>query len=45
MHCCSFAVAAVQSEVTESQGAESFDAEFEIPALQLAFFAADPNER
>jgi hypothetical protein len=45
VHYCSFVMAAVQSEETESWGTE-FDAEvFEIPALQLASFAAIPDER
>jgi hypothetical protein len=36
MHCCSFEVAAVQSEKIGSWGAESVTEEFEIPDLQLA---------
>jgi hypothetical protein len=38
MHCCSFEVAAVQSEVIGSWGAESVAEEFEIPDLQLALW-------
>jgi hypothetical protein len=39
MHCCSFEVAAVQSEKIGSWGAESVTEEFEIPDLQLALWA------
>jgi hypothetical protein len=39
MHCCSFVVAAVQSEEIESWGAESVAEEFEILDLQLALLA------
>jgi hypothetical protein len=45
VHCCSFEVAAVQSEEIGSWGAESVVEEFEIPNLQLALWAvhsADP---
>jgi hypothetical protein len=45
VHCCSFVVAAVQSEETESWDADSVAEEFEIPTLQLAFFAADPDKK
>jgi hypothetical protein len=45
VHCCSFAVAVVQSEETESWGAESDIEESGIPALQLASFIADPDEK
>jgi hypothetical protein len=39
MHCCSFEVAAVQSEKIRSWGAEFVTEEFEIPDLQLALWA------
>jgi hypothetical protein len=39
VHCCSFEVAAVQSEEIGCWGAESFIEEFEIPDLQLALWA------
>jgi hypothetical protein len=42
---CSFVVAAVQSEETESWGAIYAAGESGIPVLQPAFFAADQNER
>jgi hypothetical protein len=45
MHCCSIAVAVVQSEETESWGAESIAEESGIPTLQLASFVADPDEK
>jgi hypothetical protein len=45
VHYCSFVVAVVQSEETESWGAEFVAAESEISALQLVAFAADQNER
>jgi hypothetical protein len=45
MHCCSFALVAVQSEETKSWGAEFIAAVSGIPALQLASFIADQNER
>jgi hypothetical protein len=45
MHCCSFAVAAVQCEETESWGTESITEGFEILALQLASFAANLDEK
>jgi hypothetical protein len=35
-HCCSFEVAAVQSEESGNWGAESVVEEIEIPDLQLA---------
>jgi hypothetical protein len=38
VHCCSFEVAAVQSEEIGSWGAESVTEEFEIPDLQLALW-------
>jgi hypothetical protein len=39
VHCCSFDVAAVQSEEIGSWGTESVAEEFEIPDLQLALWA------
>jgi hypothetical protein len=36
-------MAMVQSEETGNWGAEPITVEFEIPVLQLASFAADPN--
>jgi hypothetical protein len=39
VHCCSFEVAAVQSEEIGSWGAESVTEELEIPDLQLALWA------
>jgi hypothetical protein len=45
MHYCFFVVAAVQSEETRSYGPKFVAAEFEIPVLQLASFASDPNEK
>jgi hypothetical protein len=45
MHCCFFAVAAVQSEETESWGAESDAEESGIPTLQLASFVAEQDGR
>jgi hypothetical protein len=38
VHCCSFEVAAVQSEEIGSWGTESVTEEFEIPDLQLALW-------
>jgi hypothetical protein len=38
VHCCSFEVAAVQSEEIGSWGDESVTEEFEIPDLQLALW-------
>jgi hypothetical protein len=45
MHCCFFAVAAVQSEQNESWGAESDAEESGIPTLQLACFVAEQDGR
>jgi hypothetical protein len=45
MHCCSFEVAAVQSEEIGSWGAESVVEEFEIPDLQLALWAVDSSNQ
>jgi hypothetical protein len=45
VHYCFFVVAVVQSEETESWGTESNAEEFGIPALQLASFATDQDER
>jgi hypothetical protein len=39
VHCCSFEVAAVQSDEIGSWGAESVTEELEIPDLQLALWA------
>jgi hypothetical protein len=39
IHCCSFEVAAVQSEEIGSWGAESVVKEFEILGMQLALWA------
>jgi hypothetical protein len=40
MHCCSFVVAAMQSEESGSWGTEFATEEFETPVLQLASFVA-----
>jgi hypothetical protein len=45
VHCCSFAVAAVQSEEIGSWGAESVTEEFEILDLQLALLAVDSADQ
>jgi hypothetical protein len=45
VHCCSFVVAVVQSEETESWSAKSVAVEFEIPTLELASFAANQDGR
>jgi hypothetical protein len=45
VHCCSFVVAAVKSEETESWGTESITEESRIRTLQLASFGADEDER
>jgi hypothetical protein len=45
VHCCSFEVAAVQSEEIGSWGTESVIEEFEIPDPQLALWVVHTDDQ